>query len=57
MEIGSPYSPTTTGLVERFNQTLINKLKKLSLFGHKDWEEMLPSAVTVYNISYHRGIG
>jgi IS30 family transposase len=35
-KFGSPYSPTTTGLVERFNQTLINNLKKLSRFGHKD---------------------
>lgn len=32
----SPYHPTTTGSVERFNQTLIQKLRKLTIFGKHD---------------------
>jgi hypothetical protein len=42
---GSPYCPTTTGAVERYNQTLMRKLKKICLFGKLDWESKLQDAV------------
>ena len=53
---GSPYSPTTTGGIERWNQTLLNKLKKLSNFGELNWKECLEKATIGYNKSYHRAI-
>ncbi|XP_014613889.1 PREDICTED: uncharacterized protein LOC106792185 [Polistes canadensis] len=33
----SPYNPTTTGLVERFNKTLVGKLRKITEYGKFDW--------------------
>ena len=54
---GSPYCPTTTRAVERFNQTLMRKQKKITEFGKYDWEEMLPRAVRAYNISWSRSTG
>jgi transposase InsO family protein len=54
---GSPYSPTTTGAIERFNQTLMNKIRKITKFGKKDWESAVKDAVKSYNISYNRTIG
>lgn len=30
---GLPYKPTTTGAVERFNQTLVKKIRRLDEFG------------------------
>ena len=54
---GSPYTPTTTGAIERFNQTLIGKLRKLSLFGEIPWKEVLQLAVEGYNISPSRALG
>ncbi|MGL5708218.1 MAG: reverse transcriptase domain-containing protein [Aeromonas sp.] len=56
-KFGSPYTPTTTGLVERFNQTLMNKIRKLTNFGQYDWEEFLEKSLNAYMISYHRAIG
>lgn len=54
---GSPYNPTTTGLVERFNKTLISKLRKITEFGKYDWEKCLNKANRAYLYSYHRAIG
>jgi hypothetical protein len=50
----SPYSPRTTGLVERFNGTFIRKLRKLCKFGALDWGEQLEKARQGYLNSYHR---
>jgi hypothetical protein len=33
---GSPYHPQTTGAVERFNKTLLSKLRKMCNFGDQD---------------------
>ncbi|KAF9760573.1 Transposon Tf2-6 polyprotein [Nosema granulosis] len=54
---GSPYNPTTTGLVERFNRTLMSKLRKITEFGKFDWERCLLKAWKGYMYSYHRAIG
>nr|ABE26655.1 pol polyprotein [Nosema bombycis] len=54
---GAPYSPTTTGLVERFNRTFIEKLRKVSRFGERDWVECLGPCMKAYRNSYHRALG
>lgn len=54
---GSPYTPTTTGAIERFNRTLMSKLRKMSEFGNQPWIKILQSAVRAYNISPSRAIG
>jgi len=54
---GAPYTPTTTGLVERFNRTYIEKLRKVSNFGKLDWAECVQDALIGYLESFHRGIG
>jgi transposase InsO family protein len=53
-KFGAPYSPTATGLVERFNRTYTNKLKKISEFGRVDWYGCIGAATKAYNESYHR---
>lgn len=50
----SPGHHKTTGLVERANQTLFTKIKKLSGFGKTDWKEVIGKAVYGYNISFNR---
>lgn len=52
----SPHHPTSTGGVERLNQTLIGKLRKITDFGDSDWEDKLEKAVYGYLISYSRSI-
>ena len=54
---GSPYNPETQGSVERLNQTLTRKLKKMTNFGELDWAVILPKVVIAYNNSYSRAIG
>ncbi|KAF9742197.1 Gag-Pol polyprotein, partial [Nosema granulosis] len=54
---GSPYKPTTTGLIERFNRTLVSKFRKITEFGKYDWAKCVRKAVNAYKQSYHRAIG
>ncbi|KAF9763389.1 Gag-Pol polyprotein [Nosema granulosis] len=54
-KFGSPYNPTTTGLVERFNKTLVGKLRKITEFGKFDWARCLEKANRAYIHSYHKG--
>jgi transposase InsO family protein len=54
---GSPYTPTTQGCIERLNQSLIRKLKKLTNFGERKWSAALNEAVEACNSSYSRAIG
>jgi hypothetical protein len=53
----SPYHHKTMGLVERANQTLWKKLRKMSNFGELNWERLLDKAVYATNISFNRSIG
>ncbi|KAF9761645.1 Pol polyprotein, partial [Nosema granulosis] len=53
---GSPYNPTTTGLVERSNKTLLIRLRKISYFGKFDWAKCLRKAHCAYMYSYSRAI-
>lgn len=47
----------TVGCVERVNQTLVRKLRKISNFDTENWEENLAKAVLATNISFHKAIG
>jgi hypothetical protein len=53
----SPHHHQTTGAIERVNQSLMNKIKKLSDFGRKPWTEFVDQATLAVNISYNRAIG
>lgn len=52
----SPGHHKTVGAVERVNQSLMRKLKKLTEFGIKSWEVLLPKATFALNISFNRSI-
>jgi hypothetical protein len=56
-KFSSAFHPETNGTIERFNQTLIHKIRKISDFGLKDWDECLPQATKAYSYSYSRSIG
>ena len=44
----SPYHPQTDGLVERFNQTLKNMLRKAATEEGKDWDKLVPYLLFAY---------
>ncbi len=44
----SPYHPQTDGLVERFNQTLKNMLRKFVADTGRDWDKWLPFVLFAY---------
>lgn len=52
----SPDHHETVGLVERTNQTLFRKIKKLCEFGKLDWQKQVLRAVFATNVSYNRVI-
>ncbi|KAI4293155.1 hypothetical protein PAPHI01_2429 [Pancytospora philotis] len=53
----SPGHHETVGAVERVNQTLFNKIKKLCNFGHKSWDLYVKAAAKGVNLSFNRAIG
>lgn len=52
----SPYHHKTMGCVERANQTIVGKLRKLCEFGKTSWKAKLEKATAAYNISFNRAI-
>ena len=44
----SPYHPQTDGLVERFNQTLKEMLRKTAQEDGKDWDKLIPYVLFAY---------
>ena len=55
-KFNSPGHHNAVGAVERVNRTLLNKIRKLSDFGKKNWEKILEAATTAINLSPHRAI-
>ncbi|KAI4293446.1 hypothetical protein PAPHI01_2720, partial [Pancytospora philotis] len=53
----SPSHHGTVGAVERANQTLFSKLRKLNNFSPKSWDSKLSAATAAVNASYNRSIG
>ena len=54
---GASYHPQTQGAVEKFNDTIQRKIKKLCEFGKKPWDSGLGKAIDGYNKSFHRTLG
>lgn len=54
---GSPYHPETQGAVEKFNQTFIRKIRKISNFTANAWDYAISKALEAYNASFHRVLG
>ncbi|KAI4293341.1 hypothetical protein PAPHI01_2615 [Pancytospora philotis] len=52
----SPDHHQTVGAVERVNQTLFSKLKKLTNFGEISWNDRLEQATIAVNMSFHKGL-
>lgn len=55
-EFKSPYHHKSTGMVEKTNQSIMNKLKKYINFGQLNWKPFLPKATFVYNLSFHTAL-
>ena len=41
------------GLVERFNATIVDRMRKLALSQGRNWVDMLGKAVEAYNTTWH----
>jgi len=46
----SPYHPQTDGLIERFNKTLKEILRKTAVEDRKDWDRQVPYVLFVYQV-------
>ena len=53
----TPYHPMGNGMVERFNQTLMNMLGTLSEKQKSDWKAHVPSLTHAYNAAVHESTG
>ncbi|XP_061436491.1 LOW QUALITY PROTEIN: uncharacterized protein LOC133361583 [Lethenteron reissneri] len=51
------YHPQANGMVERMNQTLAGKLKRMAAANQRDWDEYLPYALFAYATTVHTSTG
>jgi hypothetical protein len=56
-KFGSPYHPETQGAIERFNDTMMRKLRKLSNYSPEVWDRYVRQTEYAYNRSFHRALG
>lgn len=52
----APYHHKSNGVVERVNQTLWNKIRRISGFGDRSWERAVKKATFATNICFNRAI-
>lgn len=52
--ITSAYHPQSNGLVERFNQTVQNSLRKSCAHPDEEWDLMLPTVLFAIRTSVHK---
>ena len=53
----SPFHPMGNGMVERFNQTLLNMLGTMSEKQKSDWKSYVPILTHAYNAAMHESTG
>ena len=53
----TPYHPMGNGMVERYNQTLLNMMGTLKERQKSDWKTFVPSLTHAYNATMHESIG
>ncbi len=53
----SPYHPSSNGMVERFNSTLLNMVSVFVQANQKDWDQNLELLTAAYRSSKHEGTG
>ena len=53
----TPYHPMGNGMVERFNQTLLNMMATLNEKQKGDWKSFVPSLTHAYNAAVHESTG
>lgn len=53
----TPYHPMGNGMVERFNQTLLNMLGTLTDIQKADWKAHVPTLTHAYNAAIHESTG
>lgn len=53
----SPWHPQTNGLVERFNRTIVNMLRKYVAPHQRDWDQHIPYLLMAYRATKHASTG
>ena len=53
----TPYHPSSDGLVERFNKTLMSMVGIFVKDHHRDWDEQLPYVMMAYRATVHESTG